>query len=93
MTEPKSIRGREFSRFAELVVDHIENYTVPQYGDKGEDQCTNYSIDDCIKQAQKYLARYGRNAREGQEELDFKKAAHYIQMAYTMHHEKKERGE
>jgi hypothetical protein len=55
---------------------------VPQYGDRGEDIITNYSAEDCIKQAEKYMKRFGKNKREGQEKLDLLKAVHYIQCAY-----------
>lgn len=82
LTMKCSLRGDDFLKFGAKVFEHIENYTVPQYGDKGSDQCTEYTAEDCVKQAQKYLSRFGRNSREGQQELDFKKAAHYIQMAH-----------
>lgn len=82
-----SLRGQDFCKFADKVIEHIECYTVPQYGDKGEDQVTGYTAEDCIKQAQKYMARYGRNARPGQQELDFIKGAHYMQLAYTKYME------
>lgn len=78
-----SKRGEDWRAFSSEVNEHIEEYTVPQYGDKGEDQATTYTVEDHIKQAQKYLARFGRNSRPGQEMLDFRKAAHYIQMAAT----------
>lgn len=78
-----SIRGEEWKKFSEKVLNHIETYTVPQYGDKGEDLATDYSVEDLLKQANKYLARYGKNQRQGQEMLDFMKTAHYIQMAAT----------
>ena len=84
---PKTVRGMDFLVLAIKIIDHIETYTVPQYGDKGKDECTNYTVCDCIKQAQKYLARYGRNRREGQQALDFIKAAHYIQMAHDKYKE------
>lgn len=78
-----SQRGEDWREFSCEVNEHIEEYTVPQYGDKGEDQASDYTVEDHIKQAQKYLARFGRNSRPGQEMLDFRKAAHYIQMAAT----------
>lgn len=78
----KSKRAEAWVGFAGLVAEHIDNYTVPQYGDKGADQVTEYTPSDCIKQANKYLARFGRQSRRGEEGLDLIKAAHYIQMAY-----------
>jgi len=77
-----SQRTKDFISFTARVIEHIENYTVSQYGDKGQDICTEYSIEECLRQAEKYIKRYGKNAREGQQELDFLKAAHFIQMGY-----------
>ena len=76
-----SKRGEDWKDFATEVYDHIETYTVPQYGDKGEDQATEYNSRDHVNQAKKYLARYGTNSRPGQEVLDLIKTAHYCQMA------------
>ncbi len=76
-----SKRGENWSGFADRVRDHIDNYTVAQYGDEGEDLATHYTAEDCIKQAKKYLERFGKNARPGQERRDMMKAVHYIQMA------------
>jgi hypothetical protein len=77
-----SIRGDEWMAFAKKVHEHIEYYTVPQYGDKGEDQITNYSADDCVTAIKKYANRFGQNQREGQQKLDFMKVAHYAQCAH-----------
>lgn len=76
-----SERGKDWMAFAEKVNDHIETYTVPQYGDKGEDQASEYGSAEHILQAKRYLARFGKNSRPGQEVLDLMKTAHYIQMA------------
>ena len=76
-----SKRGEKWQAFADAVGNHIETYTVPQYGDEGADLATGYTPEECVKQAQKYLARFGRNSRPGQEHIDTMKAAHYIQMA------------
>ena len=77
-----SERLEDWIKFSTNVCTHIEDYTVPQYGDKGEDQISDYTADDCVKQIKKYLARFGKNAREGQEKLDLLKIAHYVQLAY-----------
>jgi hypothetical protein len=76
-----SKRGDDWKGFAEQVHNHIENYTVPQYGDKGEDQATEYGAGEHVLQAKRYLARFGKNTRPGQEVLDLIKTAHYCQMA------------
>jgi hypothetical protein len=77
-----SQRSIDFSKFTEKVIDHIENYTVPQYGDKGNDLATDYTPEICLHHIQKYAARFGKNARIGQEKLDLIKIAHYAQLAY-----------
>lgn len=88
--EAKSLRAVEWIRFAKEVLEHIENYTVPQYGDKSEDQCTEFSESDFITQMKRYLNRYGKNAREGQQQLDLLKIAHYACMLHTKLSEQEE---
>lgn len=83
-----SRRGDDWKDFSDVAYNHLENYTVPQYGDKGEDQITKYSIEDCVTQVAKYCNRYGKNSREGQQLLDFIKMAHYAQCAYHKYKEK-----
>lgn len=78
-----SKRGDDWMEFARKVHEHIENYTVPQYGDKGEDQASEWPPAMLLEQAKKYGNRFGRNQREGQEMLDFMKMAHYVQMTAT----------
>lgn len=74
-------RTKDWNEFATKVADHIENYTVPQYGDAPNDNVESWSSQDCIAQIQKYAARFGTNQRAGQEELDLMKIAHYAQLA------------
>jgi len=78
-----SKRGLDWLEFAGNVLEHIEGYTVPQYGDKGNDISSEWSIEVLMEQVKKYCNRYGKNQRQGQELLDFMKAAHYTQIAYT----------
>jgi hypothetical protein len=79
-----SIRGYDWEEFSEVVHEHIETYTIPQYGDKGEDIASEYSVEDCYRNMKRYLARAGKNSRDGQESLDLIKIAHYAQMAFTL---------
>ena len=74
-------RTKDWNEFAAKVADHIENYTVPQYGDAPNDNVEAWSAQDCIAQVQKYAARFGTNQRVGQEQLDLMKIAHYAQLA------------
>jgi len=76
-----SKRGDDWREFAEKVADHVENYTVPQYGGKGEDQVTEWTLEDCALTIKRYVARIGKNARQGEQERDFLKIAHYAQLA------------
>ena len=77
-----SERGWEWDQFQEIVFDHVEKYTVPQYGDKGEDNVTDWTAEQCVKQIGKYEKRFGKNQREGQDKLDILKIAHYACLAY-----------
>ena len=79
----KTIRSGEWRAFAQEVMIHIEEYTVPQYGDKGIDQCSEFTESDFITQMKKYLNRYGKNSREGQQQLDLLKIAHYACMLHS----------
>lgn len=84
-----SIRAIEFAKFTSKVIEHIEKYTVPQYGDKGQDQITEWTVEECLKAVSKRIARFGRQSREGQQELDFLKMAHEVQIAATKYAESK----
>ena len=75
-------REKEWVDFSKLVRDHIVNYTIPQYGDGPNDSAETWTVGECLTSIKKYCNRYGSNIREGQQELDFKKIAHYCCMAY-----------
>lgn len=78
-----SNRGQEWREFAGFVGNHIETYTVPQYGDAPNDQITEWTSDQCAKQIAKYVARFGRNSRDEQDLLDMVKIAHHACLAYN----------
>lgn len=82
--KPKELsnRSHDWLKFSAKVLAHIELYTVPQYGDKGEDQATEFRPEDFILQIKKYAHRHGKNSRSGQDKLDLMKIAHYAQMAF-----------
>lgn len=75
-----SKRGDDWIVFASEVLKHIEEYANEQYGDKGEDRVTDLSIQDVLKDCDKYFKRYGKVSKERQE-MDFYKMAHYVCMA------------
>ena len=79
-----STRGSEWLNFSGEVYNHVETYTVPQYGDKGSDQCTEFTVQDFQTQIKKYANRMGRNSRPGQDKLDLIKICHYCQMLHDM---------
>ena len=79
---PSTNRGREWARFAQEVLDHIETYTVNQYGDGPNDQVEEWDAKTCALSAAKYGKRHGTNQRAGQELQDCKKGAHYYCVTY-----------
>jgi len=87
-----SVRLQEWRKVSKMVEDHIINYTTEQYGDEGEDDVTDYAVSDCVMQVRKYMGRYGRNVREGQQVLDFLKSLHYNQLALSKYLEVENNG-
>lgn len=79
----KSNRANDWLQFAFKVAKHIENYTVPQYGDRPNDLAEQWSPKESLDNVERYIKRFGKNSREGQQSLDFMKMAHYIQLAST----------
>jgi hypothetical protein len=78
-----SIRGDNWIVFASQVLEHIDMYTVPQYGDAPDDQVAAWTTEDCLKAVRKYLARHGTGQRGPDDELrDLIKIAHYASLAY-----------
>ena len=78
-----SKREQQWRDFSDVVSKHLREYTVPQYGDVGEDEVTNYTVKDCVNNISRYIKRYGSQRRENQQELDFIKIAHYSCLSYT----------
>lgn len=80
---PRSYRGQDWLIFSDQVLNHIETYTVPQYGDYPDDQLAKtWSVADCITAIAKYAGRYGRNSRgDAETDKDLVKIAHYACVA------------
>lgn len=77
-----SNRGMAWLEFSNDVLDHIENYTVPQYGDSPDDQVSAWTAGDCIKQVWKYTMRFNKNQRGQDDQMrDMLKIAHYASIA------------
>lgn len=66
----------EESKKAQLLVDFIPilfnhlDYSNKQYGDADVDEISKWNSDQLMKNVEKYIARFGKNARAGQEKLD-----------------------
>lgn len=80
-----SKKGENWLRFATTVLEHIENYAVPQYGGDIAENPDVASADDCRKYIAKYLRRAGSERRGRIEELrDLVKIANFAQFAFDM---------
>ena len=80
---PRSNRLLLWDCFADEVGRHVEEYTVPQYGDFPDDNVASWSADDCIKQIQKYVNRMDSNSRgELEATRDLLKIAHYASLVW-----------
>ena len=78
---PRSNRLLLWDCFSEEVGRHVEEYTVPQYGDFPDDNVASWSADDCIKQIQKYGNRMDSNSRgELEATRDLLKFANYASL-------------
>lgn len=75
-------RGRHWKHFAATVLDHIENYTVPQYGDSPDDRLETMTPKECLNELNKYVQRFDKNKRLNQEMMDMLKVAHYAAVIY-----------
>lgn len=77
-------RGSEWLQFAKAVQDHIDRYTVPQYGDGPTDQVEEFSVGDIATSIKRYANRMGTNARgDAEAERDLLKIAHYACIAWA----------
>jgi len=82
MPDKISNRGKQWLDFSDIVLKHIENYTVPQYGDYPNDYVEEWSPEECILALGKYLKRFGKNSRKDNDGLDMLKVAHFAQLIY-----------
>lgn len=85
-----SKRGEQWGEFTIEVFEHVENYTVPQYGDLPDDNISTWTPEEVIRSIGKRAARFGKNQRENQDELDLLKIAHEACIAYYKLKEKKD---
>jgi hypothetical protein len=78
-----SNRNLEFYRFSLIVREHIESYTIPQYGDSPSDEVESWTPEMCVAAMQKYTKRF-ESARRGRVETlrDMAKIAHFAAIAF-----------
>lgn len=83
LREPVSVRRFMWEVFSGIVQMHIEEYTIPQYGDYPDDNLASFSAEDCFTNISRYAARLKSNSRGEDETLsDLLKIAHYASVAY-----------
>jgi hypothetical protein len=73
-----SQKSLQFLNFSLEVIEHIENYVVPQYGDLPDEMIENFTIEDLQSQTKRYAGRVGKNSRgKIEDHRDCLKLAHY----------------
>lgn len=80
-----SKKGDEWKRFAEIVLGHIESYSIIQYDDYGspDELLGKMTADDCMEHINQYVKRYGKNVRGPVEAArDLLKISHFAGVAY-----------
>ena len=80
--EVYSKRAGDWKWFSEIMINHIDNYTVPQYGDRPDDEVADWTPEACVFAIRKYLSRFGKQSRRGEQQLDLLKMAHFTQILY-----------
>lgn len=84
-----SQKGYEWQQFSQAVLEHIESYTLTQYGDS--DGAIDLTPEQIVGNIQRYLQCYGKNARGAEEQQrDFLKIAHYACLLAQKHKEVEE---
>jgi len=83
MSQYMSNRFRMWQDFAREVGDHIETYTIPQYGDYPDDQLSTWTLEDFATTIKRYSNRMGKNVRGLEEDKrDMLKISHYASCAW-----------
>ena len=73
-----SLRELEWQNFSANVLQHIIDYTIPQYGDMGDDQASDFTLPEIQMNMKRYVNRITSGQRGLTEQLrDAKKLAHY----------------
>lgn len=73
-----SQKSLQFLMFVPHVLDHLEHYVVPQYGDLPDKMIDDFDINDIRAQLVRYSGRSGKSARgKAEDHRDMCKLAHY----------------
>ncbi len=76
-------RSLQWRIFSARVLEHINMYTIPQYGDYPDDEIERWSPQMCILAIAKYTRRFESGKRGDTETLrDLLKIAHFACFAY-----------
>lgn len=86
--KPALTYAQLWEAFSDEVVDHLQGYVVPQYGDLGRDVIAKQvmPLRYCADHIQRYAARLGRSSRQDLAEhvRDCIKIAHYAAIAASL---------
>lgn len=78
------VRLQEWWNFSEDVEEHIQEYTIPQYGDYPQDQLTTTTNECIVHDMKRYLNRFGKGQRGHREAMrDMLKIAQYAGVLYN----------
>lgn len=79
----ESLKAKMILDFTQILLDHI-NYSIKQYGDADTDIVSTWTPEKIITNVERYLKRFGKNSRPGQEKLDIVKMVDYLIRLYNM---------
>lgn len=78
-----SNRGKEWDNFSGVVAQHVDDYTVAQYGDAPNDAVENFTEHDIAQNFKRYVNRLESGQRGYVEaQRDLLKIAHYCAILY-----------
>lgn len=77
-------RSLEWRVFSARVLEHINLYTIAQYGDYPDDEIEKWTPQMCVLAIAKYVRRFETGKRGNAETLrDLLKIAHFACLAYS----------
>lgn len=79
----ESLKAKMVLDFTQILLDHI-NYTVSQYEDADKDIISTWTPEKVITNIERYLKRFDKNSRPGQEKLDIIKMVDYLIRLFNM---------